>query len=455
MKKGSILIIDDNETILKSLKLLLKSDFNIIDTIKNPEQIPALISKNSYDIFLLDMNFKTGINTGNEGLFWLKKILKNDPESIVIMITAYGDIELAVKAIKLGATDFIQKPWDTEKLIVTLNSAYRLRQSRNEIINLRNKQTALNENINRNKDTIIGKSDAMMNVFSMIKKIAKTDANVLILGENGTGKEIIAREIHLQSKRKNNTFVAVDMGALSETLFESELFGHQKGSFTDAKENRTGRIETANDGTLFLDEISNLPFSMQSKMLRVLQERQIIPIGSNKPKPINIRLISATNKAIDELISENLFREDLYFRINTIEIEIPPLRKRTDDIIEIAEYYLRKYSKKYEKPNLKLNSEAINKLLKYNWPGNVRELKHTIEKAVILCESKILKANDFLFKTYFQAKENESKPLKIYEIEKESIRKAMHFYQGNLSRIAKELGMSRTTLYKKIKKYDL
>jgi DNA-binding NtrC family response regulator len=455
VKKGSILIVDDNEAILKSLHLLLKPEFLQIDTSKSPERIPALMEATAYDLYLLDMNFRTGINTGNEGLFWLKKILKKDPEAIIIMITAYGDVNLAVKAIKSGATDFIQKPWDADKLIVTLQSAFKLRQSRKEIVQLRLKESSLNEKINQNRNEIIGSSAAMKTVFSMIDKVAKTDANVLILGENGTGKELIARQIHLQSKRANNTFVALDMGSISDGLFESELFGHQKGSFTDASSQRIGKIETAQGGTLFLDEIANLPYSMQAKILRVLQERKIVPLGSNQTKSVDIRLICATNKAIRDLIGQNLFREDLYFRINTIEIEIPPLRERKNDIVELAEYFLSKYSRKYEKPKLKMDAGAIQKLNAHNWPGNVRELKHSIEKAVILSGSNILTNDDFPFKSYHPVNEKERRPQKIQEIEKESIRENLILFQGNLSKVARELEMSRTTLYKKIKRYGL
>lgn len=454
MKKGAVLIVDDNINILKSLQLLLKPEYQKIDTISNPEQIPAMLDKTTYDIVLLDMNFKTGINTGNEGLFWLKKILKKDPDAIVILITAYGDIELAVKAIKEGAIDFIQKPWDAEKLLATLHSAYKLRASKNEIRRLKNKQQIINENLTKRDFKIIGKSKVIQDVFLMINKVAKTDVNVLILGENGTGKDLFAHQIHLNSKREKDIFIALDMGAISESLFESELFGYKKGAFTDAKENRVGKIEATNGGTLFLDEISNLPLSLQAKLMRVLQEKQITRLGSNSTIDVDIRLVTASNKSIENLINEGLFREDLYFRINTIEITIPPLRKRKEDIILIAEFYLKKYREKYEKSHLKLTQTAIEKLNNYHWPGNVRELKHSIEKAVILCESNTLSTEDFFFKSYFEPKE-ESKSIKLYEIEKEAIRKAIRMHNGNLSRVAKEMEISRTTLYKKIKKYDL
>lgn len=454
MKKGSILIVDDNISILKSLHLLLKSEYQQIDIISNPEQIQQMFAKTAYDLVLLDMNFKTGINTGNEGLFWLKKILEIDVDAVVILITAYGDIELAVKAIKQGATDFIQKPWDAEKLLATLHSAYKLRTSKYEIVRLKNKHQVFQENITNNHFQIIGKSKAMIEVFSMIEKVAATDANVLLLGENGTGKDLFAQQIHLKSKRAKEIFIAVDMGSISESLFESELFGYKKGAFTDAKEDRIGKIEAANGGTLFLDEIANLPLSMQAKLLRAIQEKQITKLGSNKPIDLDIRLITATNKSVDQLINDGLFREDLYFRINTIEITIPPLRKRKDDIIMIAEFFLKKYREKYEKPQLKLNQDAIDKLTQYYWPGNVRELKHSIEKAVILSESNLLTPEDFFFKANTEM-QDEVQSFKLNEFEKEALLKALAKHRNNLSNVAKEMGISRTTLYKKIKKYDL
>ena len=454
MKKGSILIVDDNISILKSLQLLLKSEYQQVDIISNPEQISQMFAKSTYDLVLLDMNFKTGINTGNEGLFWLKKILEIDVDAVVILITAYGDIELAVKAIKQGATDFVQKPWDAEKLLATLNSAYKLRTSKYEIARLKNKHQVFQENITKHNFQIIGKSKAMQDIFSMIEKVAVTDANILLLGENGTGKDLFARQIHFKSKRAKEIFIAVDMGSISESLFESELFGYKKGAFTDAKEDRIGKIEAANGGTLFLDEIANLPLSMQAKLLRAIQEKQITRLGSTNPIYLDIRLITATNKSVNELINDGLFREDLYFRINTIEITIPPLRERKDDIILIAEFFLKKYREKYEKTHLRINQDAIDKLTHYHWPGNVRQLKHSIEKAVILSESKALTSQDFFFKSVNDT-QDEVPSFKLNEFEKEALIKALAIHGNNLSNVAKEMGISRTTLYKKIKKYDL
>ena len=448
MKKGKILIVDDSQSILKSLHLLLKKEYQKIDTISNPEQIPQKLRETTYDLILLDMNFKTGVNTGNEGLFWLKKILNTDPDAIVILITAYGDIELAVKAIKKGATDFIQKPWDAEKLMATLHSAYKLSVSQNEITRLQKKQQVLHENYNKSHLQIIGKSKAIQKVFSLVEKVAPTDANILIFGENGTGKDLIAQQIHSRSKRSNEAFISLDMGSISESLFESELFGYTKGSFTDAILDRTGKIEAANGGTLFLDEITNLPFSLQAKLLRAFQEKQITKLGSNNSIDLDIRLIAATNKNIEHLIKEGLFREDLYFRINTIELTIPPLRERKEDILLIAEFYLKKYREKYDKTQLKLTQNTIEKLSKYHWPGNVRELKHSIEKAVILNESGVLCPDDFFFK----AKNNligKPQSFKLNEYEKEALGKALKVHGNNLSKAAKEMGISRTTLYKK------
>lgn len=454
MKKGCVLIVDDNLSILKSLQLLLKPEYQKIDILSNPEQLPGMLKAYNYDLILLDMNFKTGINTGNEGLFWLKEILKSDEDAVVVLITAYGDVELAVKGIKQGATDFVQKPWDAEKLIATLNSAYKLRSSKKEISKLKNTQQILTDHATKNHQQIIGKSKAIQHIFSVIDKVAATDANILILGENGTGKDLFARLVHQKSKRSKEVFIAVDMGSVSDSLFESELFGHQKGAFTDAKENRIGKIEAAHGGTLFLDEIANLPFSMQSKILRALQEKQITRLGSNHLMDVDIRLISATNKPIEKLIKEGLFREDLYFRLNTIEITIPPLRDRQDDIVLIAEFFLKKYREKYDKPQLKLTSEALKKLIEYHWPGNVRELKHSIEKAVILSTNENLKSTDFIFKVEPE-EQDEMSGIHLIELEKKALRKAMVLMNNNVSKVAKELGMSRTTLYKKIKKYDL
>jgi len=454
-KEGKILVIDDNEGILKSLRFSLKYEFEEVKAVKNPNLIPGLITSESFDVILLDMNFRTGVQTGNEGIFWLNEILKMDPDAVVVLITAYGDVELAVRAIKEGATDFVLKPWDAEKLISTIRAAYKLRQSKREVIRLKNKQLHLSEETNKEFTTIIGDSPVMKELMKIVHKISVTDANVLILGENGTGKELIAREIHRLSNRSSELFISVDLNSLSEGLFESELFGHVKGAFTDAKEDRTGRFESASGGTLFLDEIGNLPISLQTKLLTVLQNRIISRVGSNKPIPVDIRLISATNKPVHNLIDEGLFREDLYFRINTIEINMPPLRSRGNDILLLAEYFMKYFGRKYEKSSLKINASAIQKLLNYHWPGNVRELRHTIEKAVILSDKNILTPEDFYFSLGEKEETALEATLKLDDVEKVTIQKALDKHRGNLSNTARELGITRKTLYAKIEKYGL
>jgi DNA-binding NtrC family response regulator len=454
--KGKILIVDDNEGILKSLSFILSQEFDEVVTIKNPAKFASLLQSGSFDTILLDMNFTAGINTGNEGLYWLKEILKSDPNAIVILITAYGDVELAVKAMKEGATDFVQKPFDSLKLVSTVKSAYQLRQSKLKVNKLINTQKHLSEELDKKYSTLIGESKAIKKVLETVKKVAPTDANVLILGENGTGKELIAREVHRQSNRVNNVFISVDLGSLSETLFESELFGHRKGAFTDAKEDRVGRFETASGGSLFLDEIGNLPISLQSKLLTVLQNRNIIPVGSNKTIPIDVRLITATNKPLSNMIQDNLFREDLMFRINTVQIEIPPLRERDNDILLLAEHFLKVYGKKYDKPNMKINNNAIDKLKQHKWPGNVRELQHMMENSIIMTEDNIIKPENLQFTSTIESGNPTLKTsLNLSNVEKLTIKEALFKNRGNINRTAKELGITRKTLYNKIEKYEL
>lgn len=452
-KKGKILIVDDKQDVLIALKMFLDSEFAEIKTLKKPDQIIPSIKQNEFDVILLDMNFKASVNTGNEGIYWLQKILKVDPKAVVVLITAYGDIELAVKAIKLGAIDFVLKPWDNDKLISTLKAAYKYKLSNRKIASLLEKQKHLNDNLNKDYQFVIGRSEVMKDLLKTIHKIAKTEANVLILGENGTGKELIAREIHKLSNRSNEVFISLDMTSLAETLFESELFGHVRGSFTDAKENRVGKFEAASGGTLFLDEIGNLPLSLQAKILTSIQNKEITRIGSNKTVAINIRIICATNKNLKEMIEQGLFREDLYYRINTIQLDCPPLRDRYGDLTILSEHFLKKYIIKYDKPKLKISKTALEKLSDYSWPGNIRELQHTIEKAVILAENDILSADDFVVDTKKVVSKN--RPKKIEEMEKEMIREALITHKDNYSYVAKELGISRQTLYNKIKKYDL
>ncbi len=453
--EGKLLIVDDDPDVLESMNLFLKYEFIQVDTIKNPNLIPGKISKENYDLVLLDMNFAAGIHSGNEGIFWLREILKIDPSIIVIPITAYGDIELAVKAIKEGATDFVVKPWDNDKLLSTLKTGLKLRYSRKEIESLKNKQRQLYEDIDQHYKMFRGSSPVMENVYSAITKVAGTNANILLTGENGTGKELIAREIHRNSDRNSEAFIAVDLGALNENIFESELFGHVRGAFTDAKEDRPGRLEIANGGTLFLDEISNVPIHLQSKLLTAIQQKQIVRIGSNEPVSLKVRIICATNKNLAELVTKNLFREDLLYRINTVEIRIPPLRERGEDILMLANHFLNVYTTKYEKPLLKMTSKAQDKLIAYNWPGNVRELRHTIEKAVIMSESDTLTPDDFFFTTPVIKEDNRTEIFNLAVLEKSAIEKALVKHSGNITKTARELGISRPTLYKKIEKYSI
>jgi DNA-binding NtrC family response regulator len=399
------------------------------------------------------MNFKAGINTGNEGIYWLERIKDTNPEISVVMITAYGDIDLAVKALKAGASDFILKPWDNEKLLATLKLAIQLNLSKNEIRQLKERETVLKKEINRDQKFIIGSSPQLMNVLNLVRKVAKTDANVLITGENGTGKELIAQEIHRLSNRAKEVLVSVDMGALSETLFESELFGHVKGAFTDARENRQGKFEIADKGTLFLDEIGNLSFHLQAKMLAAIENRQISRIGSNQLIPTDIRLICATNRNLESMVQTGLFREDLLYRINTIQIESPPLRERGNDIIILAEFFLKKYVYKYNKPNLRINRQANDKLLKYSWPGNIRELQHTIEKAVILSETNILKPEDLYLRHTGTVTTSESITT-LEEMGKLMIQQALEKNSGNFTAAADQLGITRQTLYNRLKSSD-
>ena len=451
------LIVDDNEDILLAAKLLLKQQVGIVVTEKNPEMIPKLLNNDNYDVIFLDMNFTRDMTSGQEGFFWLKKILEIDPLAVVILITAYGDVETAVRAVKEGATDFVLKPWQNEKFIATLNAALRLRESRIEIDNLKSREKQLTADIDQRYHELVGTSPAMQNVFSTITKVAATDANVLILGENGTGKELVARALHKQSKRANEVFISVDMGAITSTLFESELFGHVKGAFTDAKEDRAGRFEVASGGTIFLDEIGNLSPELQAKLLTVLQNRQVARVGSNKYKEIDIRLICATNTQIRKSVAEKKFRQDLLYRINTVEIQLPPLRERTEDIPLLAEYFLSIYKKKYNKPGLQLSPLTIKKLENYDWPGNVRELQHSIERSIILSETDVLQPSDFMLRPLEE--EDEQKVVfdnyNLDEVEKTIIQKVLSNNDGNISKAAKELGLTRTSLYRRMEKYGL
>lgn len=456
-KQGKILIVDDNEDLLKAAKMYLKRHFNQVDIEKNPEAIPSLMNNEDYDVILLDMNFTKDVSSGSEGYYWLEKILQLDPSSVVVLITAYGDVQMAVKAIKAGATDFVLKPWENEKLLATLFSAMRLRESRDEVENLKIKNHEINQALNDRFSEIIGQSSIMQKIFQTIDRVAKTDANVLILGENGTGKELIARAIHRNSSRKSENFVGVDLGSITETLFESELFGHKKGSFTDAKEDRAGRFELANNGTLFLDEIGNLSMPLQAKLLTVLQNRRVSRVGANKETPVDIRLICATNMPLYDMVKENRFRQDLLYRINTIEVEIPSLRERLEDIPLLATHFLKHYASKYEKTVNKISEAAMTRMNKHPWPGNIRELQHSIERAVILSNNSVLQPEDFNFAPV-AAKEEGQLSLDQYnleEVEKLLIRKVLKKYNGNITQAASELGLTRSSLYRRLEKYGL
>lgn len=454
---GKILIIDDDEDVLFAAKMLLKKYAKEVIIEKNPKKIPFLMNNDTYDVILLDMNFSKDITSGKEGFYWLEQIIERDPKAVVILITAFGDVEMAVKALKLGATDFVLKPWQNEKLIATLSTAGKLKKSYKEVEHLKTAKKQLEEEVNQPFKDIIGESDAIKSVFKLIDKVAETDANVLILGENGTGKELISRAIHLKSQRKDNVFVGVDMGAITETLFESELFGHKKGAYTDAKEDRKGRFEIANKGTLFLDEIGNLSLPLQSKLLTAIQNRQITPIGSNKILNVDIRLICATNMPLYEMVEDSTFRQDLLYRINTVEIRLPALRERVEDIPLLANHFVKTYSSKYRKQNKKLSSAAISKLQKYHWPGNIRELQHAIERAVIMSDENSLVPEDFFFIN--QKSDNKSASLddqlNLEEVEKTVIQKAINRNAGNISQAAKELGLTRASLYRRLEKHGL
>lgn len=454
MTEGKILVIDDNTSVLSAMEILLQFEYTTVETISNPNLISSLTNLSDFDIILLDMNFSAGINTGNEGLFWLRELKNRAPNISVIMMTAYGSIDLAVEALKNGASDFILKPWNNDKLLATIKSAFLLSKSQKEIQQLKKKTTKLKNVINQDlKNDIIGDSKAITSIIHLVQKVAKTDINVLITGENGTGKELFAKEVHRLSDRKDEVFISVDMGSISETLFESELFGHVKGAFTDAKEHRIGKIEAAHKGTLFLDEIGNLSLQSQAKLLSALQNRVIYRVGSNEPIAIDVRLICATNCNLLQMVADNLFREDLLYRINTIHVEVPSLRERGKDVLLLADYYLAKTVAKYGKAHLSISQSAKNKLLDYHWPGNIRELKHTIERAVILCESEKIMPSDFLLSNS-SANVNPTSTQTLDEMERVMITNALQKNEGNYSATANQLGITRQTLYNKIKKMN-
>ncbi|MBL7112918.1 MAG: sigma-54-dependent Fis family transcriptional regulator [Bacteroidales bacterium] len=453
-KQGNILIVDDNEELLVALNMYLAPHFAEIKTIKAPNLIPKLIESGEFDLVLLDMNFTAGETSGNEGFYWMNRILEYDPDAGIVFITAYGDIELAVRAMKEGATDFIQKSWDENKILSTLLSAYKFRQTKQEISKLKQKQKHLSDHIDGEYSLVTGRSEIMRQLMQTVEKVAGTEANILILGENGTGKEVLAREIHKRSGQSGEIFVPVDLGSLHENLFESELFGHDAGAFTDAKNSRAGRFEIANNGTIYLDEIGNIPLHLQSKLLSVIQNHEITRVGSSKSIPVRFRLICATNKPIYEMVEKGDFREDLLYRINTIQLDIPPLRERPEDIAQLSDFYLQKFSMKYNKGRMNISKAGMEKLKKYSWYGNIRELQNTIEKSVILADDDMLTpANIQIRNKVSLSPEPDEFTLDVHE--KILITKALERFRGNISVAAKRLGINRSTLYEKIRKYDL
>jgi len=453
MKKAlpNILVVEDNKDVIVAIQLLLRSNCNSVDSITNPNQLISTLRKQTYDAIILDMNFVAGLNTGNEGFFWMKEILKIDPDISIVFLTAYAELEKAVQAIQEGATDYIEKPWDDDKLTTSTLRAAEITKSKREIKSLKKINKNLRSEIEIDQDIYQSTSPAMLEIFSLVEKVAKTDANILILGENGIGKEVLARQIHKLSNRNEKLFVSIDLGTISESLFESELFGHEKGAFTDAKESKQGKLEPASGGTLFLDEIGNLNLETQKKLLTTIQNKKITPVGSLKQIDIDVRLITATNTNLYNAVENKQFREDLLYRINTVTIEIPPLRTRPEDIVGLSNYFLKSYSVKYQKSISRISEKGIEYLQKYNWPGNIRELEHSIEKAVILCDSDFLSDSDFSFRKTQSTKNFET--LDLENNEKVLIKTALEKHKHNYTETANELGITRRTLYNKIKKY--
>jgi two-component system, NtrC family, response regulator HydG len=456
MKKysGNILIVEDDEHVVLTSRIILKQYFENIETLNSPKTLETKLRQQSYHVILLDMNFNAGVTSGNEGLFWLNRIHTLSPLTQVVLQTAYGDIELAVKAIKEGAVDFLAKPWDKEKLITTMLNAYHQAKARKENRELEGKQKAIQDYINRNHRPLIASAPSMKNVLQTIEQVASTDANVLILGENGTGKEMVAHAIHNQSSRADQPFISVDLGAIPPSLFESEMFGHEKGAFTDARERRIGKFELASKGTLFLDEIGNLSADLQVKLLTVLQRRKISKVGSNEIIDVDVRIISATNASLGDLVRAGTFRNDLYYRINTVEINLPPLRDRKEDIPLLFNYYFDEYSKRYRK-TLSVSESLMHKLGKYGWPGNIREFQHAIERAVILCTESELGIHSFQLQQHVYEREADNMSLNLSDVEREIIKQALKKSNGNLTKAADELGIGRTTLYRKLQEYDI
>jgi len=472
-KSGSILIIDDNQDILIASKMLLKKTYPLVVTESDPNRIPILLARQTFDVILLDMNFSLDASSGQEGFYWLDKILSLDTNAVVILMTAYGDVNTAVKAVKAGATDFVLKPWQNQKLFTTITSAMSLKESRQEVCVLTETKRQLSAELNKQQQDFIGKSEVMQQVFNVIERAAKTDANILILGESGTGKEVVAREIHRQSLRAQEVFISVDVGSLSDNLFESELFGHRKGAFTGAQEERSGRFELANNGSLFLDELGNVPLALQAKLLTAIQQKRVTKVGGNQSTEVNIRLICATNENLIKRVAEQSFRQDLLYRINTVEIHLPPLRERKTDIPLLVDYYLQKFTQRYKRPSLEVTKLTYNALMDYHWPGNIRELAHCIERAVILSPGKELDLTSMglsssidieLISADDKGDSNQSEPmavnhelptLNIAQLEITAMRAALKQQQGNVSQAAKLLGITRMSLYRRMEKHGL
>ncbi len=456
MKKypGNILIVDDDEHVLITARMILKNYFENIETLSSPKTLETRLKQQDLDVVLLDMNFKAGVTSGNEGIFWMNRVRQLSPQTQVVLQTAYGDIELAVKSIKEGAVDYLPKPWDTDKLVTTILNAYQQAIARKENRDLRTKQKALQQHLNQNPHSIIATAASMSSVLQAIEQVAPTEANVLILGENGTGKEVVARALHNQSNRAEEAFISVDLGAVPASLFESEMFGHEKGAFTDAKESRVGKFELANKGTLFLDEIGNLSQELQVKLLSVLQSRTVSKVGSNKLIDLDVRIICATNSPIYESVKTGTFRQDLFYRIKTVEIQLPPLRERKEDIPILVNHYRDEFGKRYHK-SLEVDPALLQHLVKYHWPGNIRELQHAVERAVILCKQPVLTLADFQLSPSGDADQRNTNTLNLSDVEKQVIREAVKKSNGNLTKAAEELGIGRTTLYRKMEEYGL
>jgi DNA-binding NtrC family response regulator len=452
---ASILIVDDDLAVRTAAQIFLKQLFTVVVAAGDPEGIPSLMDELSFDVILLDMNFSPGKNDGSEGMAWLNTILKKDPRAVVVFITAYGGVDLAVSAMRTGAFDFIVKPWENDKLLSVIRTALKLNETIKTGEKYRQRQEVLQADMDQQSGVIIGQSLAMDKLSRTLEKVAATDANVLLLGENGSGKEIVARELHRSSHRREEVFIGVDLGAIHENLFESELFGHCKGAFTDARQDKAGRFEIASGGTLFLDEIGNLFLPLQAKLLTVLENRRVTRLGSHQDQAIDVRLISATNMPLHDMTHSGEFREDLLYRINTVEIRVPPLRERTGDIPLLVDYFLEFYMRKYNKPDLRIHRSTIKRLENYAWPGNIRELRHAIERAVILCEGEILEFGDLLTDLSTHVHSNETATLNLQEMERRYILKAISKNRGNITKAAADLGLARAALYRRLSKHGL